>query len=114
MSNWLLNDANVTYDVVSYIQSHRGSSSSLNSSPDGNYIVIAIENERDEDLGSGEPPQLPAGFVVVVDSSDVNPDQWVSTPVEVTGLPGVRFPTDPEPEVRKIRSTFPSTPATFS
>jgi len=25
------------------------------------YIAVAIENERDEDLGDGAPPQLPAG-----------------------------------------------------
>ncbi len=27
-------------------------------SPDGSYVAVAIENERDEDLGDGEPPQV--------------------------------------------------------
>ena len=31
-------------------------------SPNGRFAAIAIENERDEDLGNGEPPQLPAGL----------------------------------------------------
>lgn len=31
-------------------------------SPDGKWAVIAIENERDEDLGDGEIPQPPPGL----------------------------------------------------
>ena len=27
-------------------------------SPDGKYVVVAVENERDEDLGEGIPPQV--------------------------------------------------------
>jgi len=38
-----------------------GQPDSIAVSPDGNYVAIVIENERDEDLGSGEPPQAPAG-----------------------------------------------------
>ena len=33
-------------------------------SPDGAYAAVAIENERDEDLGDGAPPQAPAGASV--------------------------------------------------
>ncbi len=44
-----------------------GQPDSVAVSPDGRYAAIAIENERDEDLGDGEPPQLPAGFLTIVD-----------------------------------------------
>ena len=75
-----------------------GQPDSVTFSPDGNYIVVAIENERDEDLGEGIPPQMPAGFVVVVDSSAVDPEDWVKYQIDVTGLDGVGIPEDPEPE----------------
>ncbi|KAL3784105.1 hypothetical protein HJC23_012737 [Cyclotella cryptica] len=71
-------------------------------SKDGKYIVVAIENERDEDLGDGGLPQMPPGFVVVLDASDADPSKWTRTDVDVTGLPGVRFPEDPEPEYVSI------------
>ena len=35
-----------------------GQPDSVAVSPDGKYIVVAIENERDEDLGDGVPPQV--------------------------------------------------------
>lgn len=35
-----------------------GQPDSIGVSPDGKYVVIAIENERDEDLGDGAPPQV--------------------------------------------------------
>jgi hypothetical protein len=31
------------------------------------YAAIAIENERDEDLGDGRPPQAPPGFLLIFD-----------------------------------------------
>lgn len=71
-------------------------------SHDGKYIVVAIENERDEDLNDGRPPQLPAGFVVVIDASDPDPANWVKTDVTITGLEGVDYPEDPEPEYVSI------------
>ena len=67
-------------------------------SPDKNFIAVAIENERDEDLGDGGLPQLPAGFLQVVDCSAEDPSEWTATKVEMTDLPGVSFPEDPEPE----------------
>jgi hypothetical protein len=30
-------------------------------SPDGSFVAVAIENERDEDLGDGRVGQMPAG-----------------------------------------------------
>lgn len=76
-----------------------GQPDSVAFSPDGDYIVVAIENERDEDLGEGIPPQMPAGFVVVIDSSKHNrPAKWKKFEVSMTGLEGVLIPEDPEPE----------------
>ena len=74
-----------------------GQPDSIAVSPDGNYIAVVIENERDEDLGDGIPPQLPAGNLVVVDSSDSDPLNWTTSNVDLTGLADL-FPTDPEPE----------------
>ena len=63
------------------------------------YIAVAIENERDEDLNDGELPQLPAGLLTIVDVPDVtDPSTWTSRDVDLTGLDGCRFNTDPEPE----------------
>ncbi|MGB3518969.1 MAG: esterase-like activity of phytase family protein, partial [Elainellaceae cyanobacterium] len=81
-----------------------GQPDSISVSPDGNYAVIAIENERDEDLGDGTPPQLPPGFVVVVDTSSANSANWTTTQVDLTDLDGVTFPEDPEPEFVDISS----------
>ena len=75
-----------------------GQPDSIAISPDGNYAMIAIENKRDEDLGDGAPPQLPAGFVVVVDTSSDSLDAWSTSTVQLTNLDGVLFPEDPEPE----------------
>lgn len=81
-----------------------GQPDSIAVSEDNNYAVIAIENERDEDLGDGEIPQAPAGFVVIVDTTDVDPNNWSISTVDVTGLDGVYEPSDPEPEFVAINS----------
>jgi hypothetical protein len=61
--------------------------------------VISTENERDEDLGSGKIPQMPPGFVVIVDIEAEDPMDWPAlVVVDVTGLDGVYEPTDPKPE----------------
>jgi len=65
-------------------------------SPDGRYAAIAIENERDEDLGDGAPPQAPAGFLQIVDCVGA-PATWQTRAVSMVGIPTL-FPTDPEPE----------------
>lgn len=80
-----------------------GQPDSVAVSPDGNYAAIAIENERDEDLGDGVPPQMPAGFLVVVDTSSVNPAHWTTTKVEMTGIADL-YSDDPEPEYVDINS----------
>ena len=57
--------------------------------------VVAVENERDEDLGDGVPPsQLLAGTVDILDISSSMLDDWTLSSVEMTGLDGVLFPED--------------------
>mgnify|MGYP001549434079 CR=1 FL=1 len=73
-----------------------GQPDSIAVSPDGRYAAIAIENERDEDLGNGRPPQAPPGFVVIVDLVG-GPDEWMTRRVDLVGIPD-KFPEDPEPE----------------
>lgn len=65
--------------------------------PDGSFITIAIENERDEDAGDGRTGQLPAGYVVVLDIVDGVPACESLVKVDVTGLAQIS-PEDPEPE----------------
>ena len=74
-----------------------GQPDSVAVSPDGQFAAIAIENERDEDLGNGEPPQAPAGFLVVVDLVGQDPALWTTRHVSLIGVPDL-FPDDPEPE----------------
>jgi hypothetical protein len=66
--------------------------------PDGSFVVVAIENERDEDLGDGRVPQMPAGYVAIVpldENGMMQCDQQVRA--DVTGLAEVAS-EDPEPE----------------
>lgn len=87
-------------------------------SPDQKYAAIAIENERDEDLTppnmrEGDLPQMPAGFVQVVDLG-ANVADWKVTKVALTrkdgrSLPalenvGIDTPIDPEPEYVAIQN----------
>jgi hypothetical protein len=65
--------------------------------PDGSFLAVAIENERDEDLNDGEIPQLPAGFVAIIPMTDGAPDCAGVIRADVTGLAAIA-PSDPEPE----------------
>ena len=84
-----------------------GQPDSIKISPDGNYAAIAIENQRDEDVEvdgvEGGIPQLPAGYLVVVDLSNPNPIHWVRHDVSLTGLSSYA-PNDPEPEFIDINN----------
>lgn len=80
-----------------------GQPDSIDVSPDGRYAAIAIENERDEDLGDGFPPQAPAGDLFVVNTNGQFPDAWKTARVPLTGL-GVDFEDDPEPEFIDINA----------
>ena len=72
-----------------------GQPDSVAVAPSGRYIAVAIENERDED---GPLPQLPAGYLAVVDART-----WQVSKVDLTGLAEIA-PSDPEPEYVSINS----------
>ena len=79
-----------------------GQPDAVDVSPDEQYIAVAIENERDEDLGDGRLPQMPAGFVVIIDTPTGSaPDDWSVRQVNMTGL-DMLYPEDPEPEYVSI------------
>jgi len=73
-----------------------GQPDSVAVSKDGRYVAVVIENERDEDLGNGAPPQAPAGSLVIVDAAGAA-STWKARTVDLTGIAGL-FPADPEPE----------------
>lgn len=85
-----------------------GQPDSVAVSPDGLYAAVAIENERDEDLGDGDigiTPQLPAGTLDIIDlSGDLTAltDNEVSS-VDLTGIAAIA-PSDPEPEFVDINN----------
>lgn len=78
-----------------------GQPDSVKISPDGQYLAIAIENERDEDVSvdgvEGGLPQLPAGYLVIIDLKGLNPQHWVRRDVTLSGLASYGS-NDPEPE----------------
>ncbi|MFZ2124066.1 MAG: esterase-like activity of phytase family protein [Rhodoferax sp.] len=74
-----------------------GQPDSIARSKDGKYLAIVIENERDEAVNKGALPQLPAGNLVIVDVAGA-PATWKTRTVSLTGLEGMLYPTDPEPE----------------
>ncbi|PJG86005.1 esterase-like activity of phytase family protein [Conservatibacter flavescens] len=78
-----------------------GQPDSVAISPDGQFAAIAIENERDEDKNKGALPQMPAGYLMIVDTQSDNPKDWTLRKVALTGLSGIS-PEDPEPEYVSI------------
>ncbi|MBP0484362.1 esterase-like activity of phytase family protein [Sagittula salina] len=62
----------------------------------GTFVVVAIENERDEDAGDGRIGQMPGGWVSKVAITDGAMDCAVQR-IDVTGLAEIA-PDDPEPE----------------
>ncbi|MGW8571080.1 esterase-like activity of phytase family protein, partial [Streptomyces niveus] len=111
-------------DVISLRDRRRVASHDLGGQPDSlaisedkRYAAVAIENERDEEATppggeEGDLPQLPAGFVQIVDLKGAAPAQWRTRAVPLTrpdgrALPallaaGITEPTDPEPEYVSI------------
>ncbi|HWS76278.1 MAG TPA: esterase-like activity of phytase family protein [Quisquiliibacterium sp.] len=73
-----------------------GQPDSIAVSKDGRYIAVVIENERDEDLGDGAPPQSPAGNLTIIDAVGA-PTAWTRRTVDLRGL-ATLYPGDPEPE----------------
>jgi len=80
-----------------------GQPDSVGIAPDGSFVAVAIENERDEDAGNGRVPQMPAGFVVILDTTDAGLDCDSMVMADVTGLAEVA-PEDPEPEFVAINA----------
>jgi hypothetical protein len=70
-------------------------------SPDGSFVAVAIENERDEDLGDGRVGQMPGGFLTITQTSDAGLDCDSTMRVDLTGL-ALIAPEDPEPEFVSI------------
>ncbi len=66
-------------------------------SRDGRFLVVVIENERDERLERGAIPQLPAGNLTILPLSAAGLDCAALRRVDLTGLAAVA-PEDPEPE----------------
>jgi hypothetical protein len=110
-------------DVVRLADSKRVASIPLDGQPDSidvsadeEYAAIAMENQRDEELApagkaKGDLPQLPAGFVQVLDLTGA-PTDWKADRIDLvnpdgTALPSfvdakITEPTDPEPEYVSI------------
>ena len=80
-----------------------GQPDSVAKAKDGSFLAVAIENERDEDLGDGGLPQMPAGDLVLVPLADGVAQCDAIQHVDVTGLADV-FGEDPEPEFVDINS----------
>lgn len=95
----------LTTDAVTATCDVQGQPDSVSLSPDGGYLAIAVENERDEDLNDGVIPQLPAGHLASfqVDGSGALANCAGVTVTALTGLAEVA-PDDPEPEFVAINS----------
>lgn len=86
----------------------QGQPDSIATSPDGTYAVVAIENQRDEDLApvggdEGDLPQAPAGFAQVIGTTGA-PAAWTTERVDLPAgeLAGMNTPEDAEPEYGDI------------
>ncbi|MEO0978486.1 MAG: esterase-like activity of phytase family protein [Pseudomonadota bacterium] len=83
----------------------KGQPDSVAVSPDGKFVAIAIENERDEDLNDGVIPQMPEGHLAIFDLDETGAPTNCDAVriVDLTGLAEVA-PSDPEPEFVSINS----------
>lgn len=84
-----------------------GQPDSIARSPSGKFIVVAIENERDEEVVvdgvEGGLPQAPSGRLAIVDVEGADPARWAVRSVDLTGLSGYA-PGDVEPELVDINA----------
>ncbi|WP_055045164.1 esterase-like activity of phytase family protein [Devosia sp. A16] len=74
-----------------------GQPDSIAHSRNNDIIAIAIENERDEEVNDGDLPQMPAGYLVLLNLKDGVVDPESLKKVDVTGLAAIAG-DDPEPE----------------
>ncbi|MBA86315.1 MAG: alkaline phosphatase [Rhodobacteraceae bacterium] len=95
----------ISVDVASRVQTGAcdlgGQPDSVAKAPDGSFIAVAIENERDEDLNGGLIPQFPAGTLALVDLKDGALDCGSLRFADLTGLAEIAG-ADPEPEYVSI------------
>lgn len=80
-----------------------GQPDSVALAPDGSFVAIAIENERDEEVNDGKLPQLPAGYVVTFAVNAGVVDCATRKDIAMTGLAAVGG-DDPEPEFIDINT----------
>ncbi|MBZ4023448.1 alkaline phosphatase [Rhodobacter sp. TJ_12] len=80
-----------------------GQPDSVAKAPDGSFLAVAIENERDEDLNDGALPQMPAGSLQLLPLNDGQLDCAAIKTVDLTGLAEIA-PSDPEPEYVSINA----------
>ncbi|WP_029356492.1 esterase-like activity of phytase family protein [Bosea sp. 117] len=80
-----------------------GQPDSLAKSPDGKFLAIAIENERDEEINDGAIPQLPGGNLTYFPLNNGSVDCAAKKVIDVSDLAAVA-PEDPEPEYVDINS----------
>ena len=78
-----------------------GQPDSVAKAPDGSFLAVAIENERDEEVNDGELPQMPAGYLVKLPVKDGAVDCAAMVKIDVTGVAEVAG-EDPEPEFVSI------------
>lgn len=84
-----------------------GQPDSIALTPDKAHAAIAIENQRDEEVDDGDLPQLPAGFLQLVDLPGSDPATWTTRAVPFTAeaLTGLDTPQDAEPEYVAVDPT---------
>ena len=75
-----------------------GQPDSVAVSPDGTFVAVAIENERNEDINDEKIPQLPGGFVAIVNLADNSVNK-----ADLVGFSTIA-PNDPEPEFVDINN----------
>ena len=80
-----------------------GQPDSVARAPDGSFLAIAVENERDEKVNDGALPQMPAGHVVKLPVKDGIADCAALQKIDLTGLAALAG-DDPEPEFVAINA----------
>ncbi len=86
-----------SHDVLSTVELG-GQPDSIAHNKAGNLLAIAIENERNEEINDGAIPQMPSGYLVLVDlAADGTATDASIRKVELTGLATIA-PEDAEAE----------------
>ena len=80
-----------------------GQPDSVARAPDGSFLAIAVENERDEDVNDGAIPQMPAGYVVKLPVTGGVVDCAGQVRIDLTGLATIGA-DDPEPEYLDVNA----------